>query len=50
MIDPAQPARSPITVAGICGCSDKTARTPASNGVTAVGPGLRSYFGDRSKA
>lgn len=50
MIDPSQPTRSAITVAGISGCSLRIARTLASNGVNEVGTGLRSYFGGRSEA
>ena len=50
MIDPVQPTRSAITVAGISGCSASNARTRGSNGVNDVGTGLRSYFGGRSDA
>jgi hypothetical protein len=50
VIDPLQPTRSAITVAGISGCSARIARTRASNGVNAVGIGLRSYCGGRFEA
>jgi hypothetical protein len=49
-IEPCQPTRSAITVAGTSGYSVKIARTRASNGVNAVGTDLRSYFGGRSEA
>jgi hypothetical protein len=48
VIDPDQPARSAITVAGISGCSARIARTRASNGVNDIGTAFRSYFGGRS--
>jgi hypothetical protein len=48
VIEPVQPTRSAITVAGISGCSHKIARTLASNGVNAVGTARRSYLGGRS--
>jgi len=50
VIDPIQPTRSAITVAGISGCSERIARTLASNGANAVGTTARSYFGGRSEA
>ena len=45
MIEPDQPTRSAITVAGISGCSSNNARTRASNGENDVAAGVRSYFG-----
>ena len=48
VIDPVQPTRSAITVAGRSGCSASSARTRGSNAVNDVGTGLRSYFGGRS--
>ena len=50
MIDPSQPTRSAITVAGISGNSASSARTRGSNGENDVGAGLRSYFGGTSDA
>ena len=50
VIDPIQPTRSAITVAGISGCSERITRTFASNGANAVGTTARSYFGGRSEA
>ena len=50
VIDPAQPTRSAITVAGMSGCSSKTARTRDSNGANEVATGIRSYFGGPSDA
>ena len=50
MIDPVQPTRSAITVAGISGCLNSSCRTMGSNGVNAVGTAGRSYFGGRSQA
>jgi hypothetical protein len=50
VIDPVQPTRSAITVAGISGFSSKIARTRGSNGVNDVGTSARSYFGGRSEA
>ena len=50
VIDPVQPTRSAITVAGMSGCSSRIARTRGSNGVNDVGTGARSYFGGRSEA
>jgi hypothetical protein len=50
VIDPVQPTRSAITVAGISGCSASSARTRDSNGVNDVGPDVRSYLGGRSDA
>lgn len=49
-IDPSQPSRSAITVAGISGNSARSSRTRASNGESDVGTGFRSYFGGTSDA
>ena len=49
-IDPSQPTRSAITVAGISGNSASSAATRGPNGENAVGPGLRSYLGTVSDA
>ena len=50
MIDPVQPTRSAITVAGMSGVAIRSCRTNGSNGVNAVGTAGRSYFGGRSEA
>ena len=50
MIDPVQPTRSAITVAGISGVVANSCRTSGSNGVNDVGTAGRSYFGGRSEA
>ena len=50
VIDPAQPTRSAITVAGISGCSARIARTRPSNGVNAVATAGREYLGGESDA
>lgn len=49
MIDPVQPTRSAITVAGMSGVAASNCRTAGSNGVNAVGAGRRSYFGGDSE-
>ena len=49
-IDPSQPTRSAITVAGISGYSASSARTRGSNAVNDVGTGVRSYLGGASDA
>ena len=49
-IDPSQPTRSAITVAGISGNSASNSRTRGSNGENDVVTGLRSYFGGASEA
>ena len=50
MIDPVQPTRSAITVAGMSGVVASSCRTSGSNGVNDVGTAGRSYFGGRSEA
>ena len=50
VIDPVQPTRSAITVAGMSGSSASSCRTSGSNGVNDVGTAGRSYFGGRSDA
>ena len=50
VIEPVQPIRSAITVAGIPGCSSRIARTLASTASNAVGTSGRSYFGGPSEA
>jgi hypothetical protein len=50
VIDPDQPTRSAITVAGIWGYCANNARTRDSKGVNEVGTGPRSYFGGRCEA
>jgi len=50
VIEPVQPTRSAITVAGISGVSLSSWRTSGSNGVNDVGTAGRSYFGGRSEA
>ena len=50
VIEPGQSTRSAITVAGISGCSDKIARTLASNGANDVAAARRSYLGGRTEA
>ena len=50
MIDPVQPTRSAITVAGMSGVVTSSCRTNGSNGVNDVGTAARSYFGGRSDA
>jgi hypothetical protein len=50
VIEPVQPTRSAITVAGMSRCVTRTCRTNGSNGVNAVGITARSYFGGRSEA
>ena len=50
VIDPVQPTRSAITVAGMSGVTFNSCRTSGSNGVNAVGTAARSYFGGRSEA
>ena len=50
VIDPVQPTRSAITVAGMSGVVLSNARTSGSNGSNEVGTGGRSYFGGRSEA
>jgi len=49
-IDPSQPTRSAITVAGISGNSAKSARTRGSNAANDVVTGLRRYFGGAADA
>ena len=50
MIDPVQPTRSAITVAGICGYSASNARIRGSNALNADdATGARSYFGGPSR-
>lgn len=50
MIEPAQPTRSAITVAGMSGVAASNWRTSGSNGVNAVGTAGRSYLGGQSEA
>ena len=50
VIDPVQPTRSAITVAGMSGVAIRSCRTSGSNGVNDVGTAGRSYFGGRSEA
>jgi hypothetical protein len=50
VIDPVQPTRSAITVAGMSGVAASSCRTAASNGVNDVGIAARSYFGGPSDA
>ena len=50
VIDPVQPTRSAITVAGMSGVVASSCRTSGSNGVNDVGTAGRSYFGGRSEA
>ena len=50
MIDPIQPTRSAITVAGISGNSASIDRTRSSNGVNDVAVGARSYLGGAVEA
>ena len=50
VIDPVQPTRSAITVAGMSGVVASSCRTNGSNGVNDVGTAGRSYFGGRSEA
>lgn len=50
LIDPVQPTRSAITVAGMSGVAAKSWRTNGSNGANAVATAGRSYFGGRSEA
>lgn len=45
MLDPVQPTRSAITVAGMSGVTASNCRTSGSNGVNAVDTTGRSYFG-----
>jgi hypothetical protein len=48
VIDPSQPTRSAITVAGMSGVSANNARTRGSNTVKDVSAARRSYFGGES--
>ncbi len=50
VIDPVQPTRSAITVAGMSGVLASSCRTSGSNGVNDVDTAARSYFGGRSEA
>jgi hypothetical protein len=50
VIDPDQPTRSAITLAGMSGSVSNNARTRCSNTVNDVGCGRRSYFGGASDA
>ena len=50
VIDPLQPTRSAITVAGMSGVVTSSCRTAGSNGVNDVGTAGRSYFGGPSEA
>ena len=50
VIDPVQPTRSAITVAGMSGVAISSCRTNGSNGSNDVGTAGRSYFGGRSEA
>jgi hypothetical protein len=50
VIDPVQPIRSAITVAGTSGVFTRSCRTNGSDGVNAVGTAGRSYFGGPSEA
>jgi hypothetical protein len=50
VIDPVQPTRSAITVAGMSGVVVNRCRTNDSNGVNDVGTAGRSYFGGPSEA
>jgi len=50
VIDPSQPTRSAITVAGISGCSTRIARTRPSNAVNDVATAGREYRGGESEA
>ena len=50
MIDPVQPTRSAITVAGMSGVPFNSCRTAGSNGVNPVGTAGRSYLGGLSEA
>ena len=50
VIDPVQPTRSAITVAGISGVSRSNCRTRGSNGVNEVGTPCRSYLGGAVEA
>ena len=50
VIDPVQPTRSAITVAGISGVAASSCRTSGSNGVNDVVTAGRSYLGGRSDA
>ena len=49
-IDPDQPTRSAITVAGICGYTDNNARILGSAALIADSTGARSYRGGPSLA
>jgi hypothetical protein len=49
-IDPDQPIRSAITVAGSCGYTDNNARILGSAALIADSTGGRSYFGGPSLA
>ena len=49
-IDPVQPTRSAITVAGICGYAINSALTCGSTALIAEGAGARWYFGGPSLA
>ena len=50
VIDPVQPTRSAITVAGMSGVLSSSCRTAGSNGVNDVGTAGRSYLGGPSDA
>ena len=50
VIDPVQPTRSAITVAGMSGVDFNSCCTAASNGVNDVDVDVRSYFGGPSEA
>lgn len=50
VIDPVQPTRSAITVAGMSGVVASSCFTSGSNAANAVGTGARSYFGGPSEA
>ena len=50
VIEPVQPTRSAITVAGMSGVPLSNCRTTGSNGVNEVGTPRRSYFGGESEA
>jgi hypothetical protein len=50
VIDPVQPTRSAITVAGMSGCALSSCRTSGSNGANDVGTAGRWYLGGLSEA
>ena len=50
MIDPVQPTRSAITVAGMSGVTANSRRTNGSHDVNDVATTTRSYLGGRSDA